>query len=73
MTLNKAVMSHEIKRQAVTQLNMPMFSFRKEHINKSLAKVAAEDDGAGRVLAYELDASDESPYGTVSEAARLWQ
>lgn len=57
VTLNMATLSHEIKRTSTVQLNMPMFSFDSEHVNDSLAKITAEEDG-GRVLVYELNASD---------------
>ena len=57
ITLNLATLSHEIKRTATVQLHMPMFGFDSEHVNDSLARVTAEEEG-GRVLVYELDASD---------------
>jgi len=57
VTLNLATLSHEIQRSTSIQLNMPHFSFDSTHVNDSLAKVTAEDDG-DRVLVYELDASD---------------
>ena len=57
VTLNMATLSHDIKRTGTVQLNMPMFSFDSQHVNESLAKVTAEEDG-GRVLVYELNASD---------------
>lgn len=57
VTLNMATLSHEIKRTGTVQLRMPMFSFDSEHLNDSLAKITAEEDG-GRVLVYELNAND---------------
>ena len=57
VTLNLATLSHEIQRTATVQLNMPFFSFDSAHVNDSLAKIMAEEDG-GRVLVYELNASD---------------
>ena len=57
VTLNMATLSHEIKRTGSIQLNMPRFSFDSQHVNESLAKVTAEEDG-GRVLVYEVNASD---------------
>src|SRR5262249_17751727 len=49
VTLNLATLSHEIQRSTSIQLNMPHFSFDSTHVNDSLAKVTAEDDG-DRVL-----------------------
>jgi hypothetical protein len=57
VTLNLATLSHEIQRSTNIQLNMPHFSFDSAHVNESLAKITAEEDG-GRVLVYELDAKD---------------
>jgi len=57
VTLNMATLSHEINRTSSVQLHMPMFTFDSQHVNDSLAKVTAEEDG-GRVLVYELDADD---------------
>jgi hypothetical protein len=57
ITLNLATLSHEVTRRGTVQLHMPMFSFDSEHVNDSLAKTTAEEDG-GRVLVYELNASD---------------
>jgi hypothetical protein len=57
VTLNLATLSHEIQRTTTVQLNMPYFSFDSAHVNDSLASITAEEDG-GRVLVYELNASD---------------
>jgi hypothetical protein len=57
VTLNLATLSHEIQRSTSVQLNMPHFSFDIMHVNESLARITAEEDG-GRVLVYELDAKD---------------
>lgn len=57
ITLNLATLTHEITRTGSVQLHMPMFSFDSQHVNDSLAKIIAEEDG-GRVVVYELDASD---------------
>lgn len=57
VTLNLATLSHEIKRTSSVQLHLPMFTFDSEHVNESLAKITAEEDG-GRVLVYELDSDD---------------
>jgi hypothetical protein len=57
VTLNLATLSHELQRTTTVQLNMPYFSFDSAHVNDSLATITAEEDG-GRVLVYELNASD---------------
>jgi hypothetical protein len=57
ITLNLATLTHEVTRTGTVQVHLPMFSFDSQHVNDSLAKVTAEQDG-GRVLVYELDASD---------------
>jgi hypothetical protein len=57
ITLNMATLTHEVTRTGTVQLHMPMFSFDSQHVNDSLAKITAEEDG-GRVLVYELDATD---------------
>jgi hypothetical protein len=57
VTLNLATLSHEVQRTTTFQLNMPYFSFDSAHVNDSLASITAEEDG-GRVLVYELNASD---------------
>lgn len=58
ITLNLATLTHEVTRTGTVQVHMPMFSFQSQHVNDSLAKIKAEEDG-GRVLVYELDASDK--------------
>jgi len=55
--LNQAALSHEIQRTGTVQLHMPFFDFQSQHINDSLARLTVEED-AGRLLAYEVDASD---------------
>ncbi|MGD0309542.1 MAG: hypothetical protein ABSC02_09650 [Acidobacteriota bacterium] len=57
VTLNQAVLSHEVQRKGKVQVHMPFLDAATEHINDSLAKVTAEED-AGRVLVYAVDASD---------------
>ena len=57
IVLNKATLTHAIKRQATSQVHMPMFTFESKHVTESMAKLTARDNG-GRVLLCELDASD---------------
>lgn len=62
VTLREAVMSHGISRSSFIELNMPMFSFRKDHQNNSLATVRAQDlavaEEGGRVLVFEVNSKD---------------
>ena len=61
--LKQAAMSHGIARTSFVEVSMPMFSFRSDHANNSLAKVRADNlqvtEEGGRVLIYDLTASDE--------------
>src|SRR5262249_10809086 len=57
VTLKLATLSHEIKRTNSVQVRMPVFTFDSQHVNDSLAKITAEEDG-GRVLVYELASDD---------------
>ncbi len=57
VTLNAAVLTHEITRKSTLEVTLPKLNFRSESFNQSMAKVTAEDDG-GRVLLYQADATD---------------
>ena len=57
VTLNMAALTHGIKRNTDTQVHMPFFDARVQHVNDSLASLKVEND-SGRVLAYQLAASD---------------
>jgi hypothetical protein len=58
VTLHKGVLTHSISRRSSVEVAFPFYSSRTEKLNTSLAKVTATDD-SGRVLLYELDATDE--------------
>jgi len=58
VTLNSAVLTHEITRKSTLEVSLPHFNFQTESPNRSLARVSAEEDG-GRVLLYDADAIDE--------------
>lgn len=57
VTLNKASLSHEIKRNSEVQVQLPFSGWDIQHVNDSLATLNVENDG-GRVLAYQLKAAD---------------
>jgi hypothetical protein len=58
VTLNQAVLTHEVKRQTHLEVTLPFFHSEIDHINKSLAKVEAVDSDRGRILLYDLSADD---------------
>jgi hypothetical protein len=55
--LQKASLSHEIKRNTDIKVQLPYFDYDFSHINDSIATLGAEEDG-GRVLVYNLKATD---------------
>ncbi len=57
VTLNKASLSHEIKRTGTVDLHMPFFDFTGTHVNDSIATLTTEEH-AGRVLVYQIKATD---------------
>ncbi len=63
IAIQSAVMTHGLGRKASVEVNLPMFNYRSEHENSSLAKVRASDlvveEEAGRLIVYDLNAKDE--------------
>jgi hypothetical protein len=57
VSLNRGILSHEIRRNTDIQFHMPFLDSQVEHVNRSLAKLTVEHN-AGGLLAYQLDASD---------------
>jgi hypothetical protein len=57
VTLNQAVLSHDIKRTSDVQVHMPFFDVDVQHVNDSLATLTVEHD-SGRVFAYQVGATD---------------
>jgi hypothetical protein len=57
ITLKEAVLSHQVQRQSHLELTMPFLDHKTKSINEALSKVEALDDD-GRILLYQLDASD---------------
>jgi hypothetical protein len=58
VSLNQAVLTHEIKRNSHLEVNLPYYNSTIDHINQSLAKLNVTDEDEGRLLIYELDADD---------------
>ncbi len=58
VSLNQAALTHEIKRNAHLEVNLPFYNSTIDHINQSLAKLNVTDTDEGRLLIYELDADD---------------
>ncbi len=56
--LHPAMLSHEIRRTSHVELHLPRISRTTDALTTSLANVTAQDDGDGRLLAYDLKASD---------------
>ncbi|HEX3681940.1 MAG TPA: hypothetical protein VHU83_05305 [Bryobacteraceae bacterium] len=57
VTLNKASLSHEIKRNSEVHVQLPFSGWDIQHLNDSLATLNVEND-AGRVLVYQVSAAD---------------
>jgi hypothetical protein len=58
VSLNQAVLTHEIKRNSHLEVSLPYYNSTIDHINQSLAKLTVMDEDEGRLLVYELDADD---------------
>ncbi len=56
--LRKGVLTHGIERQVHSDLSLPFYSAKSYSLLASLAKITATGDN-GRVLVYELNASDD--------------
>lgn len=58
VSLNQAVLTHELKRNSHLEVSLPYYNSTIDHINQSLAKLTVTDEDEGRLLVYELDADD---------------
>ena len=58
VTLSKGVLTHGLNRRSSVDIRMPFYQSSTTSLTQSLAKVTAEEEN-GRVLFYELDASDQ--------------
>jgi len=63
ITLNKATLTHQIRRERHIDLTLPSSFAEMGSINQALASVTALDDG-GRVLLYEASGTDDAQYAT---------
>jgi hypothetical protein len=58
VTLNKGVLTHEIKRRSHLEVSLPYFSSTLDHISQSFAEGEAVDAVDGRLWVFNLKASD---------------
>lgn len=63
VTLHKATLTHEIRRERHVDLTLPSSFAEMKSINQAMANVSAIDDG-GRVLLYEVSGADEVEIAT---------
>ena len=56
--LHEAELTHGVKRQSWVEVTLPWSTSKAVHLNESLARLRAADDGS-RVLVYELTSTDE--------------
>jgi hypothetical protein len=63
VTLTKATLTHQIRRERHIDLTLPSSFAEMGSINQALASVTALDDG-GRVLLYEASGADDAQYAT---------
>jgi len=66
--LNAAALTHNVERHSHVEVTLPYFKYTSDHFNNSLAKITVRDDD-GRVLAYEMEATDE----VLSGVSAKWQ
>lgn len=58
VTLNLATLSHGINRQSHVEVTLPFYKATVDHINSALASVTAVDAEDGRMLVFDLEATD---------------
>ena len=58
VTLHQGTLTHEVKRQSHIEITLPFFNTAMDHINQSLAQANAVDSEDGRLLVFDLDATD---------------
>lgn len=56
--LNVGELTHGIRRHSAVEIALPYFEKRSVALARSLAKLKATEDGAGRLLVYELESAD---------------
>lgn len=57
VTLNEATLSHEIKRQANVQLNLPWYDFSSTSVTDAVATLTVEETG-GHLLMYQVSGTN---------------
>ncbi len=58
VTLNTAMMTHDVNRKSTVDLNMPFFNFNKTSVNDAMTTLTAESLGSGLVLNYQVKGQD---------------
>ena len=58
LSINKAQLTHELKRQGHAEFNMPYFSTSSDELLTSDASVMPVEEQGGKLLAYDLRAQD---------------
>lgn len=58
VTLHAAALTHGIRRRSAVEIALPYFESQSSSLSKSLAKLEAAHDEAGRVLLYQLESKD---------------
>lgn len=56
--LNQGTLTHEVNRQSHLEISFPFKTIKLDHINNSLSTVNAVDTADGRLLVYDLEATD---------------
>ncbi len=60
VTLSAATLTHAINRRSHTDLTMPFIDMSSQDVSDVLAGVSPVDDGNGRVLVYNVNATDDA-------------
>jgi hypothetical protein len=60
VTINKAQLTHGLKRQSHAEFNMPYFSANSDDLLTSDAKVMPVEEQNGRILVYDLRSQDQA-------------
>src|SRR6516225_2970388 len=58
VNLKLGTLTHEVQRQSHIEVTLPYFKSDIDHLNQALAQVNAVQESDGRLLVYDLDATD---------------
>jgi len=58
VNLKLGTLTHQVHRQSHVDVTLPYFKLDIDHLNQALAQVNAVQESDGRVLVYDLDATD---------------